>query len=552
MAGTRRPGGLSDLLEDLKARSGLSYEGIGRKTHLSKSAVHRYCTGLSVPQDFGVLERIGLACGATTAERLRLHDLWAGAVTAREKAVVVPAAVPVEVVPVKAVPSPVVPRPVVVPPAVKRRSWRRPVSVSIVCLVVWLVSGAQSHVVIPLATPQRVDGPAWTLPAAPVPSTLFGVTINSATGGMPAFRVGAVRLWDSGTRWSEVQAARGEFDWSTSDRLVDGAERAGVPVLFVFGGTPRWAAPSGRPSVYPDGSSSAPPDDLADWDAYVRAVAQRYRGRISAYELWVLGNDSRFYSGSTETLVEMTRRASTIIRATDAEATVVCPGMGQLWSEDGLRAFRRFAGLGGYGHCEVAGVKLFQRDASEPPETMLTLTAMIDQVLHEAGVHPRLWNTGTTYTIPLQGPLDERTAVNHAVRFFLVGVYARNRNLERMYFYNWGGTKIPIVLQAVGGTPTAAALAVEQLQRWLAHARSRSCGHGAASGLPGNVWQCRFTITTTGQPHEACIRWTDTGSATTTAEPGTLSVRRLDGTSTATQPGDTIAVAEEPVLIEYG
>ncbi|HUQ58389.1 hypothetical protein [Lentzea sp.] len=53
-------------------------------------------------------------------------------------------------------------------------------------------------------------------------------------------------------------------------------------------------------------------------------------------------------------------------------------------------------------------------------------------------------------------------------------------------------------------------------------------------------------------PHEESIRWTDTGSATTTAEPGARSVRRLDGTSTSTQSGDTITVTEEPVLIEYG
>ncbi|MFD1046019.1 helix-turn-helix domain-containing protein, partial [Kibdelosporangium lantanae] len=67
---------LSDALEDLKVRSGLSYEGIGRKAHVSKSTVHRYCTGLSQPQNFGVVERIGLACGATRAEMLLLHRLW--------------------------------------------------------------------------------------------------------------------------------------------------------------------------------------------------------------------------------------------------------------------------------------------------------------------------------------------------------------------------------------------------------------------------------------------------------------------------------------------
>jgi hypothetical protein len=333
--------------------------------------------------------------------------------------------------------------------------------------------------------------------------------------------------------------------------LVGGAEHAGLPVLFVFGGTPRWAAPTGAAGPYPDGSSSAPPDSIADWDAYVKAVVERYRGRISSYELWVLGNDKRFYSGSAETLVDMTRRASALVRAADPKATVVCPGMGQLWTPEGVQALRRFAELGGYNYCDVAGIKLFQQQASDPPETMLELTTTIDHVLHDAGVHPRLWNTGTTYTIPLQGSLDDAKATDYAVRFFLVGLYARNVNLERMYFYNWGGTKIPIVLQAVGGAPTRAALAVEQLQRWLAHAQSRSCGHGPELNLPGDVWECDFTITQADRTYDAAIRWTATGSATSTAEPGVQAVHRLDGSTTPAQPGDTITVTEEPILVEH-
>jgi helix-turn-helix protein len=94
MAVASRSRKLSDLLEDLKARSGVSYEGIGRKIHASKSSAHRYCTGLLVPREFGVIERIGRACGASHAELLRLHDLWASAVASGQD---VPDAAPVVV-----------------------------------------------------------------------------------------------------------------------------------------------------------------------------------------------------------------------------------------------------------------------------------------------------------------------------------------------------------------------------------------------------------------------------------------------------------------------
>jgi hypothetical protein len=398
---------------------------------------------------------------------------------------------------------------------------------------------------------QWISGPAWSRPPTAVPPAFFGVTINSATGDMPAFRVGAARFWDGGTRWSEIQAQRGEYDWSTLDRLVEGAKHAGLPPLFVFGGTPRWASALGPPTPYPDGSRAAPPDNLADWDSFVRNLVSRYRGRIAAYELWVLDNDRRFYAGKIETLVEMTRRASRIIRTVDPKATVVCPGMGDLWNPAAQQTLTRFAQLHGYNYCDVASIKLFQRTASDPPETMLQLTNLVDRLMHRAGIHPRLWSTGTTYSIALQGSLDETKARNYAVRFFLTGLYAHNVNLERMYFYNWGGTKIPIVLQAVGGEPTQAAFAVEQLQRWLAHAQIQSCGHGLQANLPDNVWRCEFRVNQPRHHYGATIMWTSTGTAVTTARPGATSINRLDGTTTPVHPGDSISATEEPILIEH-
>lgn len=531
---------LGELLTRLKVTSGRSFESIGRQVHLSKSAVHRYCTGANVPREFGILERIALACGAGREDMARLHRLWLRETAAENNSDPSIDEHPEAVAPDVGVEA-------------ARWSWRRSAAavVGVVLIVVLLmVSAGDGSREEPSGqrTQQLLSGPTWTLPQASVPDTLFGVTINSGTGAMPAFQVGAVRFWDGGTRWSEIQRERGEFDWSTSDRLIDGAEQAGKPALFVFGGTPSWANPTGPKGPYPEGTP-APPVDLADWDAYVRAVVTRYRGRIEAYELWVMANDRRFYAGDVATLVEMTKRAADIIRPVDPDATLVCPGMGQLWKTEGIDFLERFAALGGYDHCDVAGVKLYQRVASDPPETLLRLTAEIDRIMHAAGIHPRLWSTGTSYSITLQRPLDETTARNHAVRFYLVGIFARKVNLERMYFYNWGGTKIPIVLQPVGGVPTSAALAVEQLQRWLRHARSRSCGHGAQAGLPDNVWQCEFTVKESGQDRDATIRWTDNGTATITAGARTEEVRHLDGRARLVRPGDALALTEEPVLI---
>jgi hypothetical protein len=567
---------VGERLSELKVRSGRSYEWLARRTHLSKSSVQRYCTS-GVPPTFGTVESIALACGADGDEVAELFRLWSrvGAADPTRTPTVAATSTALPDPPSSVVVSPLLaPQPAQFnePPAppspprghrITRLTAVLVVLVTVVTLVAALgltrafvrsrvtASGSDDEQSQPAAMPLMTPDPLWSRPPGRLPSTFFGVTLNSTSGAVPGFMVGAVRLWDSGTRWAQFEPTRGRFEWTTIDRHVEGAQRAHLPVLFVFGGTPRWANPDAPASPYLDGGRAAAPLDLGDWDDAVRAVVQRYRGRIEAYELWPLGNDPRFYNGSVATLVDVTRRAARIIRATDPQATILCPGMGNLWTREGQGVLRRFAEAGGYDECDVASIKLYQQKASDPPETMLQLAATVDRLLHIAGVQPRIWVTGTTYSITEQQKLDPATAREHAVRYYLAGLYGRTLNLERMYFYNWGGTNLPVVLQPEGLAPTPAALAVDRLQHWLTGASSTSCGNGPDAGLPAGVWQCRFTFPGRSDgPPVTTIRWTLSGSAQTTAAATDRAMQTLDGRRTALRPGDRIALGPEPVLIE--
>lgn len=516
--------GLAELLSALKARSGMSYSTLARKTYTSSSTLHRYCTGKTVPPNYRAVVEIATACGAADEDFVELLRCW------------------------RAVAEPIAAPPIPLSGSRRRRRGHLVVNVpaaAVVVVTVLLTIAGSSVPTPPIAVAQRVDGPSWNR-ERPVEPSLFGVTASSSSGSMPAFRVGSMRFWDSRTRWADLEPRRDTYDWSVLDRLVGAAGQADVPATFVFGGTPAWAAPDGPKAPYDDGSRSAPPDDLTRWDQFVGTLAARYRGRVEAYEVWVHANDPRYYSGSIETLVDMTARASRAIKAADPEAIVVCPSVVRLWTAEGREFLRRFAELRGYDHCDVAGVNLHQRQASDPPETMVDLLRQTYDALHDAGVHPPLWNTGVTYEYAREEPLDEQRAVDYATRFYLVAIYGTNVSLKRTYFYNWGGAPLPIVLQAVGGPPTRAALAVEELQRWLSGTSTRSCGHGSAINLPDNVWQCEFTAQ---DRRLLVVRWTLTGTATTTASSDSEELRRLDGTSQPLRSGDAIPVSETPVLI---
>ncbi|MEU0199352.1 MULTISPECIES: helix-turn-helix transcriptional regulator [unclassified Streptomyces] len=69
----------------LKQRSGLSYEALAKRAHMSTSTLHRYCKGEGVPADYASVSRVARVCKATPEEMVELHRRWVMADAARER-----------------------------------------------------------------------------------------------------------------------------------------------------------------------------------------------------------------------------------------------------------------------------------------------------------------------------------------------------------------------------------------------------------------------------------------------------------------------------------
>nr|WP_203187524.1 helix-turn-helix transcriptional regulator [Streptomyces pratensis] len=74
------------LVRALKARDGRSYEALGRRLSVSASTLHRYCSGATVPEEFAVVDRLAMLCGADEEERRALEAAWTEADRARRRA----------------------------------------------------------------------------------------------------------------------------------------------------------------------------------------------------------------------------------------------------------------------------------------------------------------------------------------------------------------------------------------------------------------------------------------------------------------------------------
>ena len=80
------------FLRTLKNRADRSYTALAARSGASSSALHRYCAGASVPNDFGLVRHFAVACGATQPELRELHRLWTLADAARRGQPSAPAA----------------------------------------------------------------------------------------------------------------------------------------------------------------------------------------------------------------------------------------------------------------------------------------------------------------------------------------------------------------------------------------------------------------------------------------------------------------------------
>jgi hypothetical protein len=178
----------------------------------------------------------------------------------------------------------------------------------------------------------------------PVSSNFFGMTVNKlgAHRNWPGMHTQVIRLWDTKTRWMDVEPARSQWDFSRIDMYVAYAQQHGADVLLTRGQPPGWA-PAGKkgPCVY--GNGCVPPADLADWREYVRAIATRYGSRIRYYELWNEPDWNKFWTGSPEQLAAMAQIAREEIKRANPNAKLIGPPP----RPNGLQFFDKFLAAGG-------------------------------------------------------------------------------------------------------------------------------------------------------------------------------------------------------------
>ena len=121
--------------------------------------------------------------------------------------------------------------------------------------------------------------------------------------------------------------------WLKYDQIVALAEKHGLRMLVRLSNPPRWSRAN------PDENDFAPPDDFQDFVNFAVAVAKRYRGRITHYQIW---NEPNIYPEWGENPVDpagyadMLCRAYRALKAVDRDIVVVSGAIAQTIALDGF------------------------------------------------------------------------------------------------------------------------------------------------------------------------------------------------------------------------
>ncbi|NCF65804.1 MAG: hypothetical protein GWP61_07510 [Chloroflexi bacterium] len=126
--------------------------------------------------------------------------------------------------------------------------------------------------------------------------------------------------------WREIEGIeKGKFDWYRPDRIVAAAEDAGLNLLIRLDRQPFWSEPQNN--LWFD---NQPPGDFQDFGDFCGAVAQRYQGRIRAYEVWNEPNLGREWGERPPDPAEYTRLLQVCyeaIKEADPEAIIISAGL---------------------------------------------------------------------------------------------------------------------------------------------------------------------------------------------------------------------------------
>lgn len=393
-----------------------------------------------------------------------------------------------------------------------------------------------------------------------VPENMFGMHVplvacpevaivakipDCKVGSWPDVNIESLRLWDSYTTWRDIELQNGVYDWSALDLAVQTAENKDTSVLLVLGPTPAWSATTIKEGDLKGPGSAAPPTYFDDFRIFVAAVAERYQGRIGAYQIWNEANLKSFWRGTPEQMAELTKVAYDAVKNEDPDALVVAAstttraeGAFAVWFP---RYLKELEALGW--PVDVFSAHAYPPSTMNPAQRVVYLR-QVNKFLEQAYAPPLpLWDTEVNYGLAGPGPEHPDVDLSGATQAaWLAQSYfdSLRTGVARTYWFQWSPISPNSLLGVITWPGTKAAKSYQVIQDWL-----KGSVWGGCSEIDGLV-TCSLTNTT----GKGVIVWSQTGKQSWQAPDSVSEVCQIDGRCKKTTKSE-VEAKDAPVLVYF-
>lgn len=376
-----------------------------------------------------------------------------------------------------------------------------------------------------------------------VPPALFGMHIHQLVDGPVKTGANAIRLWDTGVTWRELQPEPGPINWEKLDKVVANAQAGGATeIQYVLGSTPEWAASTlnNKGEVRGSGSASYPKSDGAYLN-FARQVVQRYKGKITSYQVWNESDLPDFYAGPPGKLADLTAQTYKLVKCLDPGALVASAGLVPREGRYGPDSFedKYLAGLKSHGwpiDAFVVSMYPVNLDANLRGEYV----KLVETALARNEAPPRqIWESEANFFAESGKPFPTQTQNNLVARTY---ISSQEIGVSRTYWFSWEQqiSILGIRLTMPAGVPTPAATAYRTIQSWMAGQKWQGCKQQQGVDVCG-----------VGAGNSRII-FRNSGQSRVSAPSGSKQICTLDGKCQQLRAGATVVANQEPKLIKAG
>src|SRR5439155_6175975 len=267
--------------------------------------------------------------------------------------------------------------------------------------------------------------------------------------------------------------------------------------------------------------------NLADWDAFVTALVQRYQGRIEVYELW--NEPDQSFTGPMADFLSLAQHFHDIVRANDPAALVAAPSvvdvnwLDTFWAAGGVTDVDAIA-FHGYLSSPVA-----ENLASAKLTPLRAIAASYG--LSSKPIWDSAGSWGSANSLP-----DLQAQAAFVARSYLLHWAS---GVSRFYWYSWDDSG------ALANSQTGAALpagtAYQQVYNWMVGAAMSQPCSAAGDG----TWTC---VLTRPGGYQALAVWNPT--ATQLYQPAGNYTQYRDLAGNVTALSGPVSIRSQPILLE--